>query len=246
MLCAVTAADGSAMPLGDLTYADISESVLCWLPVNRSTLDALSHACRATRAQIARHHDFGRTTFVCKRGCHIRFSQELDAPKASCGVILRYSDQLSSLHALSLSTTSLRAHKIAAIVSKCSSLRTLRLADTSADDKVVAAIACLAHVQTLDLAGCLAVGDFSPLAACKMLKSLNLAASRVNDRGIASIIALTGLEDLDVRCCLQVTAFASLSACRSLKRLNLQETDIEDQGLAAITAPPLPRGGFFV
>ena len=95
-------AGGGTRPLGDLTYADVSESVLCWLPVNRSTQDALSHACRATRAQIARHRDFGRTTFVCKRGWHIRFSQELDAPKASCAVILRHSDQLSSLHALSL------------------------------------------------------------------------------------------------------------------------------------------------
>ena len=230
-------------PLGDLTYADVSESVLCWLPVNRSTLDALSHACRATRAQIARHHDFRRTTFVCDRGCHIRFSQELDAPTASCGVILRYSDQLSSLHALSLNNTSLRADEIAAVVSKCPSLRTLRLGNTCTDDKVAAAIACLAHLETLDVRYCASIADWCSLVACRTLKSLKLNYANVDDRVLAAIVSLPFLEQLSLDGCASITDFTPLGSCKSLRVLSFfrgydDERGLDNRGLAAIASLP--------
>ena len=242
-------AGGGARPLGDLTYADVSESVLCWLPVNRSTLDALSHACRATRAQTARHRDFGRTTFMCNRGCHIRFSQELDAPTASCATILRHSDQLSSLHALSLNNTSLRAEEIAAVVSKCPSLRTLHLEKACADDKVAAAIACLAHLETLDVRYCKCITDLCLLAACRTLKSLNVGGtyvddrgliirSSVDDRGVAAIVALPHLEELSLYECKFITNFTLLGGCRTLKSLNLTGTSVDDRGFAAIASLP--------
>ena len=236
-------ADGGARPLGDLTYADVSESVLCWLPVNRSTLDALSHACRATRVQIAHHHDFGRTTFVCKSGCHIRFSQELDAPKASCAVILRHSDQLSSLHTLSLNNTSLRSDEIAAVVPKCPSLRTLHLRDTFADDKAVTAIACLAHLETLDVRHCKRITDSCSLAACRTLKSVDLTYTSVNDRGLAAIVSLPCLEVLVLDCCESITDFTPAGSCKPLKRLSLSRFyclggGLHDRGLAAIVSLP--------
>ena len=238
-------AGGGARPLGDLMYADVSESVLCWLPVNRSTLDALSHACRATRAQTARHRDFGRTTFVCERGCHIRFSQELDAPKASCAAILRHSDQLSSLHGLSLNNTSLRADEIAAVVSKCPSLRTLRLGGTCADDKVVAVIACLAHLETLDVLCCKCITDFCSLAACRTLKTLNVGGTYVDDRALVAVVSLPCLEELSLDGCLSVTDFTPLCACLLLKRLRAGGTKIDDRGLAAVVPLPCLEELFF-
>ena len=240
-LCQMSGAStaGSGVrPLGDLTYADVSESVLCWLPVNRSTLDALSHACRATRAQIARHRDFGRTTFVCDRGCHIRFSQELDAPTASCAAILRHSDQLSSLHGLSLNRSSLRADEIAAIVSKCPLLRTLHLRDTYADDKVVSLIACLAHLETLDIWRSTSITDLCLLAACRTLKSIKLTGTHVDDRAIAAIVSLPCLEELSVDGCESIADFTQLHACLSLKRLSADCTCVGDVGLAAIVSLP--------
>ena len=39
--------DGSTAAYGDIALADVFESVACWLPVSRSTLNALSHSCHA-------------------------------------------------------------------------------------------------------------------------------------------------------------------------------------------------------
>ena len=242
---ASTASGGAIQrPLGDLTYADVSESVLCWLPVNRNTLDALSHACRATRAQIARHHDFGRTTFVCKRGCHIRFTQELDAREATCSLI-RHSDQLSSLHALSLNNTSLRADEIAAILSKCLSLRTLHLRDVLADDKVVTAIACLAHLETLELSldDHESIADFTPLCSCKSLKRLLFRPSYdrgggLDDPWLAVVASLPCLEELVLENCESISDLAPLRSCKSLKRLSAESSCIGDVGLATIVSLP--------
>ena len=175
---------------------------------------------------------------MCKRGCHIRFSQELDAPKASCAAILRYSDQLSSLHALSLNNTPLRADEIAAVVSKCPSLCTLRLENTHADDKVAAAIACLAHIDTLNERWCIYITDFGSLAACKTLKSLNLQATSVDDRGLAVIASLPCLEELSLEYCASISDFTPLRVCKSLKVLSVRHTSIDDRGVAAVASLP--------
>ena len=241
---ASTASDG-VRPLGDLTYADVSESVFCWLPVNRSTLDALSHACRATRAQIARHHDFGRTTFVCERGCHIRFSQELDAPTASSATILRHSDQLRLLHAISLNRSYLCADAIAAVLSKCSSLRTLHLRDMLADDEVVTAIARLAHLETLEVSldDHESIADFTPLCSCKSLKRLLFRPSYdrgggLDDPGLAVVASLPCLEELILDNCESISDLAPLRSSKSLKRLSAENSCIRDVGLATIVSLP--------
>ena len=45
-----TAAGGGAF--GDFTIGDVFESVVYWLPADRNTLDALSHACTTTRHHL--------------------------------------------------------------------------------------------------------------------------------------------------------------------------------------------------
>ena len=61
---------GSAF--GDLAIADVFESVAYWLRADRNTLDALSHACAATRRHIARSPHFADLVLICPRGCHVR------------------------------------------------------------------------------------------------------------------------------------------------------------------------------
>ena len=57
---------------GDFTIADVFESVVYWLPADRNTLDALSHACAATRRHLAHSPNFVDAVFVCSHECHVR------------------------------------------------------------------------------------------------------------------------------------------------------------------------------
>ena len=105
-------------------------------------------------------------------------------------------------------------------MSKCPSLRTLRLGNTCADDKVVAAGACLAHLETLDVRCCKCITDLCSLAACRKLKSVNLTDTHVDDRGLTVIASLPCLETLSLDECLSVTDFTPLRSCKLLKVLS--------------------------
>ena len=59
-------------PFGDLTIADVFESVVYWLPADRNALDALSHACTTTRRHLAHSPNFADAVFVCPQRCHVR------------------------------------------------------------------------------------------------------------------------------------------------------------------------------
>ena len=79
------AGDGNATSFGGFhPTQDIFEPVVCWLPVSRGTLDALAHACRATRNHMSQHSGFADCTFECARGCHLRFASIFTCSAPHC------------------------------------------------------------------------------------------------------------------------------------------------------------------
>ena len=93
---------------GELSYADIFETVLHWLPVNHKTLDALSHSCPAVRYQLGHNAEYAHNSYVCSKGCHVRFhlpSHYLAVPKSDIrlGALRHYRRHLHKLEYLNVS-----------------------------------------------------------------------------------------------------------------------------------------------
>lgn len=226
--------DGISKALGDFVFADILESVMYWLPVRRTTLDALSHACRSTRQHIARHRDFARSSFACQHGCHVRFCrQHLDGSQVAYSTIWRHREQLRGLESLHLFTEMI-AEEIFSIVSECPLLQTLSMCSPNVEDKVVSAIGSLSHLEILVLAGCPSVTSVAPLSKCRLLKELHLSSTMIDNSGLAEIAGLP-LERLFLNGCGNITSFTPLGRCQLLKELQLTSAKLDPPSVDAIS-----------
>ena len=171
MMMSTAPIDGSAAAYGDIAIADVFESVLCWLPVSRSTLNALSHSCHAARSQMQRHRGFAYATFVCRCRAHLQFWKRLDASKVPFPAVWRYCDRLSTLESLSMGESRMSAKEIASIVSKSPNLVSLDLCSTKVDDDGIVAISALRHLEVLTLDFCCSFTRIDPLCEVSTTQS---------------------------------------------------------------------------
>ena len=248
-------ADVEVKAFGDFAYQDVFERVAYWAPINRSTFDALSHACHATRQHITQDSDYARTSFECACGCHLRFSKHLQVSEISLVTFrLLYSAQLSTLEFLSINHSPASGKHIAEAVSECPSLRVLHLVSTDIDNSVISAITHLHHLEELKLSECNSDGTrdyphplfmrpwggthFGLLGGCKSLRRLSLIDMHLRDTEVAEIAKLPNLEELCLRGCPFARTMAPLAACMLLRVLDIGNTLICDDELAAFAQLP--------
>ena len=235
-------------PFGDFAFAEICDSVVRWVPATRSSLDTLAHSCHSVRTQVAQHRDFAYATYHCWRGCHVRFTKNLDAGRdVSLAAMLRCSEKLSGLEILRINNSSVRTDKLATVVSKCTSLRTLELthieitymAQAEVGGRLLAAITRLRQLQALTLTHCACAFSFFPnLRKCDSIKKLDLTGTNVDDRGVSAIACIPRLEILILAKCKHVTNFAPLAGCKTLTELDVSSTAVDDEEIAAIAQLP--------
>ena len=237
---------------GDFLYGEIFETVVYWAPVTRSTLDAFSHACGATRRHLAHSRDFSEAVFTCRRRCHVRYylpSKRLRAFGAPFPAVWRFCSELPTLQEVSLNGTLFCDEEINSIVSQCKNLRhldldcvrhgscgTVRLGNESA---LTIAQVC-GDLLSLNLCDWNLTDDAAVIlaASCTQLQSLNVGrVSRLTDKSLNAVAAYCPhMRVLDVsRCRITSLSVQRLAAhCSELRSLNLACCAVDDCAIFAI------------
>ena len=190
------------MPFGDFTIGDVFESVVYWLRASRKTLDALSHACAATRHHLAHSPKFVDAVFVCRRGCHIRCytpRKQLALEHLKFDAVWHLRECIHSVQELSLSECAITGAELTALLSFCpnrlhlpdrgavQSLHVTGLQTKSIHDHPLKNVSHCA-LTALDLSRCHSITDSGlKVISCCPLTSLNLSHCYITDLGLKEI-----------------------------------------------------------
>ena len=142
---------------GDFTIGDVFESVVYWLPADRCTLDALSHACSATRRHLEHSPNFVDPVFVCHRGCHVRCYMPRKGLAVQCvkfEAMWRLRECIHSVEVLSLNECTIIDDELAVLLSCCPNVTELDVVSCpSLTDACTAAIS-RCPITSLNISGC--------------------------------------------------------------------------------------------
>ncbi|KAG1661490.1 hypothetical protein FOA52_010205 [Chlamydomonas sp. UWO 241] len=130
---------------------------------------------------------------------------------------------LKALPLRSLSMGGIRSSPDVSALSALSQLTELRLADHWAVFRLVT----LPQLQVLDIDGCKALTDLSPLGGCRLLEDVSMRSCT----GVTSLAPLGGLprlERLRMSSCFGVTDLVPLSTCTALRNLGIRRSGVSD------------------
>jgi internalin A len=126
----------------------------------------------------------------------------------------------------------------ASTLRRCRSLREVDLSGSDVPDAVLAALADLSSLETLNLSFCHEVRDVSALARSVSLRELDLCSSAVCDTGISGLERIPSLTWLSLHSCESIANVTNLFRSKSLRRLVLSESSVTDAGLVRLQLAP--------
>jgi hypothetical protein len=121
----------------------------------------------------------------------------------------------------------------ASTLRRCRSLREVDLRGSDVTDAVLAALADVHTLETLELSYCRQVRDVSALARSVTLRQFGLSTSAVCDAGIAGLELIPSLTRLSLNSCPSITNVTNLFRCKSLRILVMLNSSVTDAGLSA-------------
>jgi Leucine-rich repeat (LRR) protein len=145
-------------------------------------------------------------------------------------------DEISTLQCL---RASLCAQLDASTLRRCQSLREVDLSDSEdVTEAVLAALADVSTLETLNLFCCHQLRDVSALARSVSLRKLDLEGTAVSDTGIAGLERIPSLTWLSLSSCESITNVTNLFRSKSLRRLVLSGSSVTSAGLVGLQLAP--------
>ena len=253
---------------GDFAIGDVFESVVYWLTADRNTLDALSHACAATRRHLGHSPNFVDPVFVCHHGCHVRCytpRKRLAVQGVKFEALWRLRERIHDVQGLSLNSCTFTDEELAALLPHCPNVSEL---STCGCTRLTFACTAISRfpITSLNVCGCAAISDqaMKEISRCP-LTTLQLSDCKaVTDKGLKELsrcplttlrlswcgaITNKGLKELSrcplttlkVECCNAITdiGLGEISRC-PLTSLDLSFLNgVTDEGLKEISRCPL-------
>ncbi len=123
-------------------------------------------------------------------------------------------------------------------VRRFTSLTKFSISAATETESLVAAAACLPHLETLEVwSGALSVNGLRQIGRMTALRSLSLSNTRFGDDGLTHIARLTGVAELDLEDTdITDAGLRQLRGLKSLRKLRLAFNEITDTGLKHVSA----------
>ena len=239
----------SVGPFGDVAIADVFECVVYWLNADRNTLDALSHACAATRRHLVHSPNFVDAVFVCPRGCHVRCytpRRQLTVACVKFEALWRLRESIHNLQRLSLSDLAINDDELAALLSCCSNLTELDLNYCRYLTSGCMTAMSRCPITSLKVRGCNGIFDLGlkEISRCSFhnLQQLFLRDLFITDAELAALLSCCpDVTELRTCNCKQLTdaCMTAISQCL-ITSIDLSGCDqISDLGLKKIARCPI-------
>jgi Leucine-rich repeat (LRR) protein len=126
----------------------------------------------------------------------------------------------------------------ASTLRRCRSLREVDLSCTDVPVAVLAALADVRTLETLNLSYCRQVRDVSPFARSVSLRELDLSGSAVCAAGIAGLESIPSLTLLSLNSCRSITNVTNLFRSKSLRSLLMSYSYVTDAGVVGLEMAP--------
>ena len=178
----------STAAFGDFAIADVFESVAYWATATNNTLDALTHACAATRRHLAHSPNFVDAVFVCRHGCHIRCytpRKRLTVQGVKFEAVWRLHDYIHHLKELSLiSSATISEDGLMKLLSRGTNVTKLDISDCYNLTDACATTLSRLPLNSLNISGCSATTDrgLKEISRCPLIPS-------VDDRSVGDVEA---------------------------------------------------------
>ena len=227
---------------GDFVIGDVFESVVYWLTADRSTLDALSHACTTTRRHLEHSPNFVDAVFVCRGGCHVRCytpRKRLAVQRVKFEALWRLRECIHEVQGLSLSDCTITDKELAALLPCCPNVSEL---STNYCNQLTFACTAISRFPITSLIVCGPISDqgMKEISRCPLTKLHLSDYKAVTDKGLKEL-SRCPLTTLRLSWCGAITnkGLKEISRC-PLTSLNLMCCSaITENGLKELSRCPL-------
>ena len=230
---------------GDFAIGDVFESVVYWLTADRSTLDALSHACAATRRHLAHSPYFVDAVFVCPRGCHVRCytpRKRLAVQGVKFEALWRLRECIHEVQGLTLIDCAFTDKELAALLPYCPNVSELSTRGCRRLTFACTAISRSPLTSLIVCGGAISNQGMKEISRCPLATLHLVDCDAVTDKGLKEV-SRCPLAELRLSFCGAITnsGLKELSRCPLTALSVACCSAITDHGLKELSRCPLTK-----